>query len=267
MTGQSVFETIRLDRDRRGVATITMNRPGDGNPIDEASLHELPLAAAELDADDSVRVVVLTGEGSVFCSGGKPAFLQRLRSFSFAKNLSMGAQLDRMYASLAALTKPLIGRINGDAIAGGTGLTSVCDIVIAVEDARFGFSDVQVGIAPAVVAPYFVRKVGPSFARAAFLTGEKFDARRASQIGLVHQAVPMSELDSAVEDVVRRCLLGAPRALAVAKRLPDIVQGDSEALRMELREIVARLRQSDEGQEGLAALVEGRKPRWVPADI
>ncbi len=264
MSKDSDFQTIRLDRDERGVATITMDRPADGNPMDEESIRELTLVAERLGEDDNVRVVVLTGEGDVFCAGGKPAFLEKLRNFSFAKNLNLGGQLDRMYATLSGLPKPLIGRINGDAIGGGTGLTTTCDIAIAVEEARFGFSDVRVGIAPTVVAPYFVRKVGPSFARAAFISCEKFDARRASEIGLVHRVVPKGDLDSAMDEMIRSCLMGAPRALAVAKRLPDIVQGGSEALRMELVEIVARLRETDEGREGLAALMEGRKPSWVP---
>ncbi len=266
MSKESDFETIRLDRDERGVATITMNRPADGNPMDEASIRELTLVAERLGEDDSVRVVVLTGEGEVFCAGGKPAFLEKLRNFSFAKNLSLGGQLDRLYATLSGLPKPLIGRINGDAIGGGTGMTTTCDIAIAVEDARFGFSDVRVGIAPTVVAPYFVRKVGPSFARAAFISCEKFSARRASEIGLVHRVAPKADLDAVVEETIGSCLMGAPRAMAVAKRLPDIVQHGSESLRKELVEIVARLRETDEGREGLAALMEKRKPSWVAGD-
>ena len=262
MSTKSDFETIRLDRDERGVATITLARPADGNPMDEDSIREMTLVAERLGEDDSVRVVVLTGEGEVFCAGGKPDFLERLKNFSFAKNLAVGGQLDRMYATLSGLPKPLIGRINGDAIGGGTGLTTTCDIAIAVEDARFGFSDVRVGIAPTVVAPYFVRKVGPSFARAAFISCEKFDARRAGEIGLVHRVVPKAELDASVEEIVGSCLMGSPRAVAVAKRLPDIVQGGSEALRKELIEIVARLRETNDGREGLAALIEKRKPNW-----
>ena len=145
-------------------------------------------------------------------------------------------------------------------------MTTTCDIAVAVEGIRFGFSDVRVGIAPTVVAPYFVRKVGPSVARALFISCEKFEAERAREIGLVHRVVRKHELDAAVDETIGSCLKGGPRAVAIAKRLPDIVREGSEALRAELVEIVARLRETEEGREGLAALIEGRNARWMPGE-
>jgi methylglutaconyl-CoA hydratase len=172
--------------------------------------------------------------------------------------------MNAMFRALYDLPKPLIGRINGHALGGGTGLVAVCDVAIATQTALFGFTEVVLGLAPAVISPYVVRKVGRSFARSVFVTGERFDAERALSAGLVHQVVGPHALDQAVEAAVDRCLRAGPHAIAAAKRLPDLALQPLDAAQQETVRIIAGLRVGDEGQEGMQAFFDRRSPSWVP---
>jgi len=217
-----------------------------------------------LGADETVRVVVLTGGGNVFSAGADLNWMSSMREWTFEENVEDSTRMNAMFRALYDLPKPLIGRINGHALGGGTGLTAVCDIAISVEQALFGFTEVVLGLAPAVISPYVVRKVGRSFARSVFVTGERFGADRALQAGLVHEVVAPEELDAAVGAAVERCLKAGPIAAAAAKQLPDLALRPLDEAAAETVQLIARLRVGDEGQEGMAAFFEKRSPRWVP---
>lgn len=255
---------LRVERDDRGVATVTVDRPEVRNAFDAALIAELTEAAAVVAADTAVRVVVLTGAGDAFSAGADLHWMRSMRDWSFDDNVADARRLDAMLRALYDLPQPLIGRINGHALGGGTGLTAVCDVAIAVRGAQFGFTEVALGLAPAVISPYVVRKVGHSFARAVFVTGERFDADRALAAGLVHGVVEHERLDAAVEETVGRCLRAGPVAAAAAKRLPDLALRPLDEATVQTPPIIAALRVGDEAQEGMAAFLERRVPSWAP---
>ena len=257
------YGTIRIDTDGRGVATITMDRPEVRNAFDDRLIAEMHEAATALASDDAVRVVVLTGAGEIFSAGGDLNWMRSMKEWTFDQNVEDSTRMDAMFRALYDLPKPLIGRINGHALGGGSGLAAVCDIAIAVEGALFGFTEVVLGLAPAVISPYVVRKVGRSFARSVFVTGERFDAGRAMANGLIHEVVAPDGLDAAVDAAVGRCLKAGPIAAAAAKRLPDIALQPLDEATAETVQVIAHLRVGDEGQEGMGAFFEKRKPKWA----
>lgn len=254
--------TIRIDRDDQGVATVTMDRPDVRNAFNERLIDELRGGAERLGADPDVRVVVLTGAGSVFSAGADLNWMRSMKEYTYEENVADSRQMNAMFRTLYDLPKPLVGRINGHALGGGSGLAAVCDIAVAVEDALFGFTEVTLGIAPAVISPYVVRKVGRSFARAVFVTGERFHAAVALEHGLVHEVVPSDVLDEAVDDAVQRCLAAGPVAAATAKTLPDLALADLDEATQRMPELIAALRVGDEAREGMAAFLDRRKPAW-----
>lgn len=257
------YQALRLERDARGVATITMDRPEVRNAFDPVLIDELTRAATELAGDRSVRVVVLTGAGEVFSAGADLNWMKSMKDYSHQENVADSTRLDAMFRALWDLPQPLVGRINGLALGGGTGLTAVCDIAIASESAAFAFTEVLLGLAPAVISPYVLRKTSLSFARSVFVTGERFGAERAREAGLVHQVVPAGGLDEAVDAAVRRCLAAGPVAAAAAKRLPEIALLPLDEAAAQTVEIIAELRAGAEGQEGMAAFFGKRKPDWA----
>jgi methylglutaconyl-CoA hydratase len=217
-----------------------------------------------LAADPRVRVVVLTGAGLSFCAGADLGWLQRAINYTVEENLADASRLVEMLDAVDQCPKPVIARVNGAALAGGTGLVAAADIAIAAETARFGFTEARLGLVPATISPYVVRKIGESHARALFLTAERFEARRAAAIGLVHQVVPPEELDAAVERTLRNLLAAGPLALGENKALlRGIRSRAADDLGRYTAETIARLRTSDEGQEGLRAFLEKRAPRWT----
>lgn len=260
------FSTLRIDTDARGVATITMDRPEVRNAFDDRLISEMYQAAGAVADDPDVRVVVLTGAGSIFSAGADLNWMRSMKEWTFEENVADSTRMNTMFRALYDLPKPLIGRINGHALGGGTGLTAVCDIAISVETALFGFTEVVLGLAPAVISPYVVRKVGRSFARAVFVTGERFDAARALAAGLLHQVVSAEALDEAVEAAVARCLKAGPVAAAAAKRLPDLALQPLDDATAETVQVIAGLRVGAEGQEGMAAFFDKRAASWVPGD-
>ncbi|WP_414627960.1 enoyl-CoA hydratase-related protein [Euzebya tangerina] len=254
-----------MRQDLRGVVTLTIDRPAVRNAFDAGLIAELTLAATRLAQDDQARVVVLTGAGSVFSAGGDLNWMKGMAAHTTEENHADAVRMNAMFRALWDLPRPLIGRVNGHAIAGGTGLAAVCDIVIAVEGALFGLTEVVLGLAPAVIAPYVVRKIGQSHARALFVTGELFDTTRAHHIGLVHEVVPdLDSLDDAVAGSIRRVLKAGPRAVGVAKQMPERVSVPLDDATTITPGVIAGLRSGPEGQEGMAAFFEKRPASWVP---
>jgi methylglutaconyl-CoA hydratase len=253
---------ILVERDGR-VGRVWLNRPDVRNAFDAVMIGELRAALRALAGDGGVRVVVLSGRGTSFCAGADLAWMRTAVGSSREENLRETRELAACLHDLYALPKPTVARVNGPAVGGGTGFLAACDIAIASTEARFGLSEVKIGVVPAAISPYVLRRIGESRARQYFLTGERFDARRAEEIGLVNAAVAPEALDARVEAVVSSLLSSGPEALARAKELITRVpgMGFEEAGRY-TAEMIADLRTSAEAQEGMAAFLEKRKPKW-----
>jgi methylglutaconyl-CoA hydratase len=245
------------------VAHVVLDRPERRNAFDGAMVRELNDAVGAASARDDVRVLVLAGRGSVFCAGADLDWMKKVASFTHEENLADARALFELFHAIDRSPKAVVASVQGAALGGGAGLAAVADIVVAEEGARFGFTEVRLGLVPAVISPYVVRKIGASAARELFLTGERFTAARAMSIGLVHRVVKLDELDAAVDERVRELLRAAPGAVAAAKGLVRSVSGPpAEGLRELVCRLIAERRASDEGQEGLRAFLEERDPEW-----
>ena len=253
-----------LLRRREGpVEFLLLNRPDVRNAFNETLIGELTRWADATSEDEEVRAVVLGGEGKVFCAGADLEWLARMAACSYEHNVRDATAMAHMYSALDRLPVPLIGRVHGAALGGGAGLVAVCDIVVADEGAVFGFTEVKLGILPAVISPYVLCKIGMSATRELFLTGMRFSAARAREIGLIHASVPASELDARVSGYLQEILSSGPEAIATAKELLRKVWtrpvGDTLGL---TADTIASRRASAEGREGITAFLDKRKPRW-----
>lgn len=262
MSGKA-YQTIALERDGK-VARLWLERPEVHNAFNAVMIRELRDALRAVAADEAVRVVVLSGRGASFCAGADLNWMREVIRYSFEQNLQESLDLAEFHYELYSFPKPTIARVNGTAIGGGTGFLSACDIVIASTAAKFGLSEVKIGLVPAAISPYVIRRIGESHARQYFLTGERVDARRAQEIGLVNIVAEPERLDEEVDACVRALLTSGPEAVASAKELLKRIpgMGFDEAKRY-TAEMIAGLRVSEEGQEGMAAFLEKRKPRWT----
>ena len=248
------------------VEYLTLNRPEVRNAFNEYVIAELTAWAADVRdraARRHIRVVVLSGAGKTFCAGADVTWMSKTIAYTEDENLRDATAMSRMFGAIDALPVPVVGRIQGAALGGGAGLAAVCDIVVADEQALFGFTEVKLGILPAVISPFVLAKIGRSAARELFVTGARFSAARAREIGLVHEVVSASDLDATVARFVSEVLSAAPEAIAAAKALIRDVWGRSaeDAMGITARAIAKR-RVSAEGQEGLKAFLEKRKPYW-----
>jgi methylglutaconyl-CoA hydratase len=244
---------------------IELNRPDVRNAFDEEVIAALTACATRIADDSSVRVVVLSGAGKAFCAGADLAWMSKAVAYSQVENLQDAEDFARMMERLDSLPVPVIGRIHGAALGGGVGLAAICDIVVAADTTVFGLSEVKLGILPAVISPYVLRKIGISAARELFLTGRRFNAARARELGLVHDVVPESELDGAVDRHVAEVLTSSPSGIAAAKALIRDVAGEDpkDVIGLTTSRIAAQ-RVSPDGQEGMRAFLEKRKPNWSP---
>ncbi|MCU0255929.1 MAG: enoyl-CoA hydratase-related protein [Vicinamibacterales bacterium] len=246
------------------VERVTLNRPEVRNAFNEVLVAELTAWARTTAADASVRACVLAGAGPVFSAGADIAWMARMVDYSEEENRRDARAMAEMFDALDRLPQPLVGRVQGAALGGGAGLAATCDIVVAADTAVFGFTEVKLGILPAVISPYCVRKVGASQARALMLTGARFDAARALRAGLVHEVVAEGGLDEAVERHLHEILGAAPGAIAATKHLIAEVAGRRPADCLDLTSgRIAAQRVSPEGQEGLRAFLAKRAPGWA----
>ena len=256
------FEHLLLAREGP-VERVTLNRPDVRNAFNETLIDELTRWAASCAAPGAPRIAVLGGAGPAFCAGADLAWMSQMAGYSRDENVRDAEALARMFAALDALPIPLVGRIHGAVLGGGCGLAAVCDIAIADDAAVFGFAEVKLGIVPAVISPYVLAKIGRSAAREFFLTGARFNAARAREIGLVHAVAPAGAIDATVDGYVRELLSSAPGAVSAAKQLIADVwgRGAGEAITLTAEAIAAR-RVSDEGQAGMRAFLERRRAPW-----
>jgi len=260
-------QTLTSSTDQRGVLTLCMNRPEVHNAFDAQMIEELTGALETADRDDAVRLVTITGAGSCFSAGADLSWMRSLVHASRSENERDALQLARLMRSLNYLSKPTLARVNGAAFGGGVGLIAACDISVATDNARFGLTEVRLGLVPAVISPYVLRRIGETHARRYFLTAERFDSVRAREIGLVQQVVGIEQLDETVENIVAQVLSGGRNAVAHAKQLVFGMAGHDYDAQKRIDEktarLIADLRVSEEGQEGLAAFLEKRKPGWM----
>jgi methylglutaconyl-CoA hydratase len=262
--------SVLLEIDRRGVATLTLNRPEVHNAFDAALIARLTELLMELKSEPGVRAVVLTGTGRSFSAGADVNWMRSMASCSEEENFEDALHMADLMSLLNSLPLPTIARVNGHAYGGGVGLVACCDIAIASADARFALSEVRLGLVPAVISPYVVAAIGERNARRLFLTGEPMDAKLARRVGLVHEIAKPNKLDDALEDQLGMLLKGGPVALRESKELVFTVESGSlpadAALRRRTAEIIAQLRVSAEGQEGLAAFLGKRLPEWAAGE-
>lgn len=257
--------TIRIDRPAPAVARVTLARPEVRNAFNEIVIAELTAAFSALDADDSVRVVILAADGTAFCAGADLNWMRRMSGYSRAENRADAAGLAEMLRTIATCRKPTIARVQGDAYAGGMGLVAACDIAVAADTAHFCLSEVKLGLIPATISPYVIRAMGAHAAQRYFLTAERFDAATALRIGYVHEAVAPEQLDARVQHFVEAFLAASPEALAACKQLLHAVSNQplDAALIARTAEFIADSRSSDDGRHGIASFLGKAKPRWA----
>lgn len=265
----TTYQCLTAVRDSRGVLTVQLNRPEIRNAFNDVMIDELTRVFEGEARSAEVRAIVLRGEGGVFCAGGDLNWMKRSIDLSLEDNLKDTRKLTRMFRLMNECQKPLIGLVQGAAIGGGVGLVSVCDIAIASSETQFSLSEVRLGIVPACIGPFVVAKIGASQARGLFMSAERFLASRAREIGLVHEVVEKPEgLDKALERVLSNVLQCGQNAMAAAKKLildlswPERREAVGDPYDYVSR-LLAELRVSPEGQEGLRAFLEKRKPSWI----
>jgi methylglutaconyl-CoA hydratase len=254
-----------LTVERNGsVERVTLNRPDVRNAFNEHVISDLTAWATRAHDDSSLRVVVLAGAGKVFSAGADAGWMAKMAAYSHDDNVRDARAGAEMFLAINTIPAIVIGRIQGAALGGGSGLAAVCDIVVTEESAIFGFTETKLGILPAMISPYVLQKIGASAARELFLTGARFDAAKAKAIGLVHEVVPATDLDGAVDRYVAEALSASPTAVARAKNLIPNVLGRSPADVIGITaDAIASQRVSEEGQEGLKAFLEKRVPAWT----
>ncbi len=243
------------------VATVTLNTPDVRNALGPELIAGVTAAFADLATEDACRVVVLTGAGTAFCAGADLAWMRASRELTEAENIADAGRAQAMLEAVDGCPKAVVARVNGHAMGGGAGLVACADVAVAAEDARFAFSEARLGLIPAMISPYVLRALGPGPTRALFTTARVFDATEALRLGLVHEVVAAEALDAGTAGWVDQLLAAGPEAIAECKRL---VRDASAPLRLpDLAERIARARAGDEGQEGVTAFLEKRKPRWA----
>jgi methylglutaconyl-CoA hydratase len=260
-----MFQHLRFNLESC-ICRVLLNRPEVHNAFNRVMIDELLAAFNHITERPygEVRAVVLAGEGKSFCAGADVNWMRESLQYSEEDNVADALQMAAMFDAIDRCPLPVIGRIHGAALGGGVGLASVCDIVVAAEGTTFAFSETKLGIAPAVISPYVLRKIGQSHARALFFTAERFGAERAQHIGLVHYVRPAAEIDTEIDRLLGEVLSSAPGAIARAKELlAEVPQLAAAAARQQTAETIAALRVGAEGQEGLRAFLERRKPEWT----
>ncbi len=263
-------DRLRLERDGPNgvIARVTLNRPEVHNALDASLIAELRSTFVALSREDatSLRAIVLAGDGPSFCSGADIAWMRAAMALDVEANEQDAMAAADMFEAIDSCPAPLIARVHGSALGGGMGLCAVSDLVIAESGTRFGFTETRVGILPAIIAPFVIAKIGETNARALFPGGRRFDAVRAFRIGLVHEIVEGEmALDAAVETAIADLLASGPTAARAAKTIVREVRGlPHGSSKWHTARVIARQRQTTEGQEGLRAFIEKRPPAWAP---
>lgn len=262
------YTTLSITR-RNGIGIVTLERPELHNAFNEVVIAEITAAFRELAVDDAVRVVILAGNGASFCAGADLNWMKKMAGYDTAQNLADAAALAEMLKVVDDCPKPTMARVHGPAYGGGVGLVACCDIAVAAIEATFSLSESRLGLIPATISPYVIEAIGARQARRYFLTAERFDAAEAYRLGLVHDIVPIAQLDDRVNELLAPLLTAGPGAQRECKALIRRVAGAAidAALVQDTVERIARVRASDEGKEGVAAFLGKRPAAWVPPEL
>ncbi len=256
------YETLVLIKND-DIATVSLNRPDVHNAMNETLMQELTRCFQHLARDPSLSAVILTGNGKSFCAGADLSWMKRMVHYSKEENTKDSHLLLDMYETIYDCPKPVIGRVNGSAFGGGLGLLAVCDITITIPDIKFGFTEVKLGIIPAVISTFVAQRMTPADMRRLFITGERFDSTVAQKIGLIDVVVPAETLDETVHSYVEQLRSSGPQAIQEIKHLIEHLRTmDVKTYKDFTVEKISELRVSQEGQEGITAFLEKRKPNW-----
>ncbi|AST30951.1 enoyl-CoA hydratase/isomerase family protein [Ralstonia solanacearum] len=260
----NAFETLAFAQ-RGAVATVTLNRPDVRNAFNETVIAELTGAFHALAKEDSVRAIVLAGHGPAFCAGADLNWMQTMAGYSDDENRADALRLAEMLRAIHACPKPVVARVHGDTYAGGVGLVSACDIVVAADSAHFCLSEAKLGLIPATISPYVIRALGEQAARRYFITAERFTAAEAHRLGLVHELASAEALDAKVDALTAALVANSPNAVRESKRLVREIAGApiDDALLADTANRIAAIRASDEGREGVQSFLGKRKPNWL----
>jgi methylglutaconyl-CoA hydratase len=263
---------VRVSKEA-GIARVTLCRPGKRNAFDDKLIDALFAVFADLAQDADVRAVILEGEGKVFSAGADLEWMKRMVTADRQSNIDDAMKLADLFELIHVLPKAVIAKVQGAALGGGAGLVAAADIAVVAEGTKLGFTEARLGILPAVISPYVILKIGAGQARRWFVTGQRMDAQEALRIGLVHQVVPAADLDQAAQAMAFEVLQCGPRAVGLSKELVEEVTGGLalalasedgfEAVKHYTAQQIAEARVSEEGQEGLRAFLDKRKPRWA----
>jgi len=256
------YDTINIQK-AKNITTVYLNRPDVHNAMNEKLMKELTNCFKELYRDDDSRIIILTGNGKSFCAGADLNWMKSMVKYSKEENINDSFLLLDLFETIYNCPKPVIARINGSTFGGGIGLIAVSDIVISIPDCKFAFSEVKLGIIPAVISTYVVRRIGISNMRRLFITGERFDSNYAKEIGLIDYVIPEAELNDFINQYVELLCFSGPKAIKEIKNLINIYQKfDLEKYKEYTVKKISKLRISDEGQEGINAFLEKRKAKW-----
>ncbi len=256
---------IDIRKQENGIAVVTLNRPSKHNAFDEHLIASMTQTFRDIESDDEVRLMVLAAEGKNFSAGADLAWMQRMASYNHDKNLEDAQSLAEMLRTLNFLKKPTLARIQGAAFGGAVGLVSCCDIAVAADNARFCLSEVRIGLIPATISPYVIAAIGERAARRYFLSAEHFSATQALTLGLVSEITSSDKLDECIDSITQQILNNSPTAIKEAKRLiADVANAQiTTELINNTSERIARIRTSNDGQEGVTAFLEKRPPTWL----
>jgi methylglutaconyl-CoA hydratase len=258
------MKTVLVEKQGNGIVNLILNRPEVHNAFDDKMISTLNQTLTELDNDQSVRVVLLSGQGKHFSAGADKNWMKRMTTYSLEENYTDALELGRLMKNLNNLSKPTIALVQGAAFGGGAGLIACCDIAIASEEASFRFSEVSLGLVPAVISPYVINAIGERAARRYFLTAEKFSAINAKVLGLIHEVTTKDNLTLTAHKFSDQLLANSPMAMSAAKALIRTTsRGEiNDTMARETSRRIAEIRVSPEGQEGLHAFLQKRMPYW-----
>jgi methylglutaconyl-CoA hydratase len=256
------YKTVLLEL-KDHIATVILNRPEVHNAFNDELINDLYDVFAHLNNDEDIRVIILTGNGKTFCAGADLNWMKSVVHYSYEDNYKESLKLAELMHLIFTHNKPVIAKINGPAIGGGVGLVSVCDISIASNYCKFGLSEVSLGLVPAVISPYVIERIGQAKARELFITGERISAERAVELNLINYTVPIDDIDRIVDEFASIILNNGPNAVRIAKEMIfKISQMKFPEITTYNAELISNLRLSEEGQEGMNAFLEKRRPRW-----
>ena len=260
------MNTLKIERDNRGVAMIVLNRPQVHNAFDEVMIRDVIEAFRVLGADEAVRVIIIAAEGKSFCAGADLNWMQRASEYDEDQNREDAGELALMLNAIYACPKPVIARVQGNAFGGGVGVVAAADIAIGVADVQFSLSEVKLGIIPAVISPYVIEAIGARYAHRYFISAERFSAAEAFRIGLLHDLASSEDgMDEQISTLCTALLANGPKAIESAKNLIQAVSQKSidDELMEDTIERIAQIRSTPEAKEGIRAFLEKRKPFWV----